>query len=211
MAQQINLYDDALRPRRVAFGASHALAAAGTTLALTGVLAVVLGQLAQHSQQRAQAATTATAPLQQQVLAAAQAASATAPDQVQGEITRLRRFEAAQQRVAGLLDGGTLGSRQGPSETFLALARQAHPSLWITGVTLSDDGRHLDLEGRMTDAGVLPDYLRRLQREPLFQQRAFAQLRLAAVEPAAGAVAALPYTEFTLRSLPGGGPASPQR
>lgn len=204
MSQQINLYDDALRPRRVPFGAAHALMAAGGTLAATGVLALGLGQFAQGSQQRAQAATTATAPLQQQVLAAAQAASATAPDQVRSETERLRRFEAGQQRVATLLDGGALGSRQGPSETFVALARQAHPSLWITAVSVSEDGRHVDLEGRMTDPGVLPDYLRRLQREPLFQQRAFAQLRLAAVEPAAGAAGATPYTEFTLRSQPAG-------
>lgn len=204
MAQQINLYDDALRPRRVPFGAAHALMAAGGTVAATALLAGVLGQLAQGSQQRAQAATAATAPLQQQVLASAQAASAASPDQVRSEIERLRRFEAAQQRVGGLLDGGALGSRQGPSETFVALARQAHPSLWITAVSVSEDGRHVDLDGRMTDPGVLPDYLRRLQREPLFQQRTFAQLRLAAVEPAAGAAGAVPYTEFTLRSQPGG-------
>ncbi|OYU72850.1 MAG: hypothetical protein CFE45_38945, partial [Burkholderiales bacterium PBB5] len=54
---------------------------------------------------------------------------------------------------------------------------------------------------RMTDASVLTDYLRKLNAEPRFKGRPFAQLTLRGTDNNG---AALPYTEFALRSTPAG-------
>jgi hypothetical protein len=62
---------------------------------------------------------------------------------------------------------------------------------------VSEDGSAVDLDGRMTDTAQFTDYLRRLNAEPRFKGRPFAQLNLKATD-ASGA--ALPYTEFSLRS-----------
>jgi hypothetical protein len=71
--------------------------------------------------------------------------------------------------------------------------------VWITGLAVSDDGSAIDLEGRMTDSSMLADYLRRLNDEPRFKGRPFAQLTL---KSAGGNGERLPYTEFVLRSTP---------
>jgi hypothetical protein len=54
----------------------------------------------------------------------------------------------------------------------------------------------------MTDARQLPSYLRRLNGEPLFKGREFAQLSLKTVEPLAALGGNASYAEFALRSTP---------
>ena len=121
------------------------------------------------------------------------------------ELARLRAAEATQRRVRAALEAGAAGAREGHAEALLALARQASGRVWITGLGVSDDGSAIDLEGRMTDSSVLTDYLRRLNDEPRFKGRPFAQLTLRGVDTNGNA---LPYTEFALRSTPAmaGGP-----
>jgi len=130
---------------------------------------------------RSQAATTPNA-----------AASATG-----GELAQLQQLETAQRRVRAALEAGAAGNREGHADYLTALGRQATGSLWITGFSVSDDGAAIDLEGRMTDANVLADYLRRLNAEPRFKGRPFAQLSLRGTDTNGSA---LPYTEFALRS-----------
>ena len=52
----------------------------------------------------------------------------------------------------------------------------------------------------MADPRLLPDYLRRLNAEPLFKGREFSQLSVKAVE--ASPTSAGGYTEFALRGQP---------
>ena len=69
---------------------------------------------------------------------------------------------------------------------------------------MSDNGNAIELEGRMAQTEQLTDYLRKLKHEPRFKGRSFAQLALNGVDRGSGA--ALPYTEFALRSRPATGP-----
>ena len=195
MTQQINLADPRLLPRGVSLGARHAL---------WGVIAVfALGALASAGLHAAAARANAAARVAQ---AAAPAASAPAtppaadPSALAAEIERLRAAEADQRRVRAALDAGVAGSREGPSGYFVALARQARGPVWITGFAVADDGDAIDLEGRMAAPHALADYLRRLNDEPLFRGRPFAQLSLAAADGSAAQPMA--YTEFALRSTP---------
>ena len=66
----------------------------------------------------------------------------------------------------------------------------------------------IDLEGRMTDSSVLTDYLRRLNDEPRFRGRPFAQLTL---KSAGSNGERLPWTEFALRSTPAAAGAAANR
>jgi hypothetical protein len=68
----------------------------------------------------------------------------------------------------------------------------------------------MEIHGRTVDPALLPEYIRRLNKEPAFRGRAFAALKLAAgkLEPAAGvpaktgvpgeAAKPVPFYEFTL-------------
>ena len=101
--------------------------------------------------------------------------------------------------------GVAAGVREGHAGLLVALARQASGQVWLTGLAVSDDGQAIDLEGRMTDSSALADYLRRLNDEPRFKGRPFAQLTLKA---AGNGGERLPYTEFSLRSAPAGAAAA---
>lgn len=204
MVQQINLYVRELRQPPQRLGALATLTLAGATALGCAVAAVALQRQADAHTQRNLALQQSTALLQAQVAARAAASPSTRTSAQ--EIQRLHQQAAGQRKVQAALDAGTAAAGAAlPSEFLLALARQSHPSLWITGFVVSADERTLEIRGRMLDASALPDYLRRLNAEALFKGRSFAQLDIRSPEPPAGAgpSAATPYAEFVLRSLPG--------
>lgn len=194
MAQQLNLFDPRFAAQAQRFSARHGALAVVAALGLAAVGALGLHALTQRTEAELQILDSGLVPLRAQVKALA-----AAPAGVTAELATLQALEAGQRRIRVALESGVAGAREGHADYLLALARQTHGALWITGFVVSDDGAAIDLEGRMTDAAVLTDYLRRLNAEPRFKGRPFAQLSLKSVD-ANGA--ALPYTEFALRSAP---------
>lgn len=198
MTQQINLFDARFAPQRLRFSALHGAALCAGVLVLSALAAQGLHLAAGRARADAQATQAGLAPLR----AEADALSARQPVGMDGELARLRAVEAGQRQVRAALEAGAAGVREGHAGLLMALARQASGQLWITGVTVSDDGAAIDLEGRMTDSSVLADYLRRLNDEPRFRGRPFAQLTL---KSAGSNGERLPWTEFMLRSTPASG------
>lgn len=201
MAQQLNLFDARFAPARLLFSARQGGVVLAGVLVLAWGGAQGLHAAADRALAEARATQAAMVPLQAQVgtLAAQRHSGAAA------ELARLQAADATQRRVRAALDAGAAGVREGHAELLLALARQAPGPLWITGLGVSDDGRAIDLEGRMTDSSVLTSYLRRLNTEPRFNGRPFAQLTLRGADTNG---AALPYTEFALRSSPAAAPGA---
>jgi hypothetical protein len=193
--QQLNLLNAHFLPQALRYSARQGELAAVALLALTVLgaqaLAWAAGQ-ADTARLQAEAELTRLRPQ----LAATAAAAASAP---LGELAQLQQLDAVQRRVRAALDAGAAGSREGHADYLMALARQASGSVWITGFAVSDDGQAIDLEGRMTDTSQLADYLRKLNAEPRFKGRPFAQLSLRGTDHNG---ATLPYTEFALRSTP---------
>lgn len=199
MAQQLNLFDARFAPQTLRWSARHGLLAGAAVL----LLALTGAQLLHWSARRALAAAadaeTTMAPLRAQVMAL----SASAPAGAAAELGQLRLQEAGQRRIRAALEAGAAGAHEGHADYLVALARQASGALWITGFSVSDDGTAIELEGRMSDPAVLTDYLRRLNAEPRFKGRPFAQLSLRAADSNGQP---LPFTEFALRSTSAGTP-----
>lgn len=198
MAQQINLYGPSFRRPKNALSASNALRG----LALVVTIGLLIGGfltwrtsvgLVDTKEQQVFAQHRAKAmALKEQVAAQRQA--------VELEASKLREVEQALARVKATLKGGAAGDTAvSYAAYFEALAKQSHGSLWLTGFVVSPDGQSIELKGRMLDASALPDYLTRLNAEPVFKGRQFAQLQLnsMAVE---GAEAGPKVTEFVLRT-----------
>jgi F0F1-type ATP synthase membrane subunit c/vacuolar-type H+-ATPase subunit K len=197
MPQHINLMHAGLGRRTEPFHSVHGAIAIAAAVGLAALGACVLQGQAQARAEQAAALERDTLALQSRMLALAAAPSAPAGTH---ELQRLRHAEAGQRQVRAAIASGTAGRAQGYAGYFSALGRQSQAALWITGFAVAADGVALELQGRMTDPRVLPDYLRRLNAEPLFKGREFSQLSLKAVEtPDTGSVA---YTEFALRGLP---------
>ncbi|OGB01743.1 MAG: hypothetical protein A3E25_04955 [Burkholderiales bacterium RIFCSPHIGHO2_12_FULL_69_20] len=196
MAQQLNLLDPRFARQTLRGSARHALWAMAGALLLGWAASQGLQWATAQAQAAAVEGDTAMAPLRAQLMAQ----SASTPGSAAAELLQLKALEAGQRRIRAALEAGVAGHREGHADYLVALARQASDRLWITGFALSEDGNAIDLEGRMTDASALTPYLRRLDAEPRFKGRPFAQLSLRAVDPPGGA---LPYTEFALRSVTG--------
>ncbi len=100
--------------------------------------------------------------------------------------------------VLGVVERNELGSASGYARYFKAVARQTMSGLWLTGLSVGGSGGDIDLQGRAVNATLVPNYLGRLSREPLFQGKAFGAMRIG--QPAAGAkdgaAAAPAFVEF---------------
>lgn len=116
------------------------------------------------------------------------------------EMRRVREVEQAIARVQQALRPAEDGDEAPYSAYFEALAHQAHASLWITGFSVSADGRQLELRGQALDAAVLPDYLGRLNAEPLFKGRRFDHLTLGNTQAEGPDPSAAATTAFVLRT-----------
>jgi Tfp pilus assembly protein PilN len=122
----------------------------------------------------------------------------------------LAAAEARLEARRGLLNEvktGVAGDAQGYSRYLSALARQAMPGVWITGVDIGGKAGTLTIKGRALDSAHVPAYLRALNREAPIAGRRIDELRLAAKEaparPAAGTQAPAlnepeRYIEFSL-------------
>ena len=211
MAQHLNLNDPRFTPQRLHLGARQTLwAMAGLAVLSFAVGQAMAWQAGRRSAEAASVQASLT-PLRSALLAQGATASAAAASGAGmattrpspgAEIARLQQLDMAQRRILAALDQGLgigLQGAQGHAGYLQALARQASAQLWLTGFSVSADGRDIDLEGRMSDAKALPDYLRRLNAEPRFKGRPFAQLSLKAVDAEAGS-GGLPHTAFSLRS-----------
>jgi hypothetical protein len=201
MAQQINLYDDSLRPRRLPWRAAQGLWLVAGTLAVSLVLSQGLDRWS--ASRRAQAEQLAGQLQQERKLLAANGGVPGGSNAERiAELDRLRKRDAEQRRVHELLDAQTARHAAGYTHYFRALSNQAMPSVWITGFAVSPDEEGLEIEGRMTDAAALPDYLRRLDQEPQFKGRRFAQLVVKSPDPHdARDEAHDGATQFQLRSV----------
>jgi MSHA biogenesis protein MshI len=126
------------------------------------------------------------------------AAAANPPSPVVKELEALRQKEGQQRQMQDALQGSMAWSSQGYSDYLMALGRQAHANVWITGLQVKGDGRDIVLSGRTTSPSTLPAYLQKLGQEERFKGRRFAQLEMSAV---AGDDVAHGVVQFTLKGM----------
>ena len=220
MSQQINLYEERLRPCCELATGRHLAVALGVVLA-TVVLAGVYARIqAERISARFSTVQVELSAVQAQVSALTKVlAERRVSSALQTEIDNAKTLLSARTEVAGALDSGGIGNTTGFSEIMGGFARQATGDLWLTGFLVSAGGQNIEIRGRLLDSTRLPPYVQRLSAEPAFQGRRFAALDVQSVEPeegkgeAVGAVrpdtVAVPqtqtprlprYLEFILRS-----------
>jgi hypothetical protein len=114
----------------------------------------------------------------------------------------------ASRQVLDFVSKGELGNTQGFAEFFRAFSRRATSGVWLTGFTLADGGRDLEIRGRALQPMLVPSYLTELRQEALFKGKSFGSLELSSPQiksiatgtVPAKAPAEVPYVEFTLKS-----------
>lgn len=184
MSQQINLYEDRLRPR-------HELATARNLTVCTAFVLVLVAALAWWTNFDAKRKTVVAASVQTQLaeeqkklteLAKVMAERKVSPALV-SERDSLKAVLAQRQEVMTVLDSGQLGNTAGFSAVMTGFARQTLTDLWLTGFSVRMGGEGIEIHGRLFDPAKLPAYVKSLSAEPVFQGRRFAALEMRDVEP----------------------------
>lgn len=92
------------------------------------------------------------------------------------EIQRLEADLKSARDSMAMLEGGSLGNREGFARYMQAFSRQAVDGLWLTGFSVS--GVDVSIQGRVVKPELIPTYIQRLNGEPALKGRAFAALDL---------------------------------
>lgn len=208
MAQQINLYDPALLRKRDWLALSNVVLGAGV-LALLVVAAGWLTRLDVPTLQ-AQAATqdTQLKAMREQVLALGKrVADRHADPRLEQELAAARQLAEARSEVLGVLRQRLAADAPPFADYLRGFARQTMTGLWLTGFAWDATADSIEIRGRTVDPALLPEYIRRLNREPAFRGHAFAALNVVEGKSETPAQKAS-FHEFTLVPVKSGEGAS---
>ncbi len=203
MTQQINLLNPIFRPRWLVVSAARvALSLAGLLLLLIAVHAYQGDQVA-HLQHELQSAQETLKAYQQSIDKMKKVATGVPQPALEAEIAKLQAQLKSQQENMAIVQSGAIGDRSGFSEYFRAFSRQAVEGLWLTGFSITGGKGDIMMRGRVTDAALVPDYIKRLNNEYVLKGRSFATLEMKRPTIAASgtgqpAARPAPYLEFRL-------------
>ena len=226
VAQHINLYDPALLRKRDWLALGNVVGVTALLLVLVGLLGYLArmdlpGVMAQTQANESQLKT-----LRDQVTAIGQQIAQRKPDpRIEQEIVFARLLLDSRSEVLNALRQRNDPEGSQYAEYMRGFARQSIQGLWLTGFGFENGSGAMEIRGRTIDPALLPEYIRRLNREKAFQGRAFAALKLAegkadapptggqppAGAPAAAAAAAagkVSFHEFRLIPVKAGGPGA---
>lgn len=179
--QRINLYQDDLKEARVHLPAGQMLVIAG--LALAGMVAATLWveSLPEKPRQQANALKTEVDALDATVKKLQDQVARMSPNQAlirQAEAlqTRLRNTRALRQAVLPPKSAAMFSSY------LEGLGRQSKDGLWLTDIQIGDQGRSFLLRGGVLEPGLLFEYIRALEDEPVYTGLSFDNLHMSTVD-----------------------------
>ncbi len=211
MSQQINLYNPLFLKQEKHFSARTMVQALGViALGLAALYAYALIQSRASERTAQQYREQVAAQREQLVKLGAQLSTQGQSKTLQAEITRLDAEIKSSQATLDALATGELGNTAGFSDFLAAFGRQALPGVWLTGISISESGSNLVVQGRALRPELVPAYLRALNEEPMMRGRRVTEMKLAAktappAAPGAAAKARSPeperFVEFSLTAL----------
>lgn len=174
MIQQINLYTEELRGRRVRYPAAGLLAALGAlAILLLAWYAGLSWQLAGVRAERAELETRVEA-LTADITRLGNELTARSKDSaLKRGILALRTELERKRRLLDALDGADVGDLVGFSIYLEGLGRHRIEGLWLTEIVVADGGTQLALRGSTLAETHVPAYLRALAAEGAFVGREF--------------------------------------
>lgn len=179
MSQQINLYNPAFELRRQWLSLNILGASLGVLVLLFAAAAALTGMRNDALAKQERASAGQLAQLQEQASQmTAQVGARQKDPRLLEELGRVQADLDAGAEVLAVLQGGALGNTDGYSEYLRAFARQSLDGLWLTGFSIAGAGHDVTIEGRSLRAELVPDYLKRLNRERIMQGRAFSDLSM---------------------------------
>jgi hypothetical protein len=204
LSQQINLYNAAFEHKRDLLSFAGAITTWGAALGLVvGLMLAMTLRSSNLEHDLARAAAERDAAQADLTRLAGQLAARKANPELTAKVQRLAAELAGRKEVMSTLRGGVIGNTHGFSKHLTAFARQSFVGLWLTSLRIANAGQDVVLEGRALRPELVPDYLRRLNREEVMRGHAFAELEMRQPESTRPAVQeSANYIEFRISTLP---------
>jgi hypothetical protein len=216
MTQQINLYDPALERQRDWLALMNVVGLMAVLVAAVGTAGYLARLDLPALTAQSDASENQLKATREQLATLGQQAATRKPDpRLEQEIAAKRLLLGTRGEVLVILRQ-SLGPEAGSSFAahLQGLARQTVAGLWLMDFYIDAGSGSMEIKGRTIDPALLPEYIRRLNKEMAFQGREFAALKLAAGKPdapplgvatttktppvAPGTALPAPYHEFTL-------------
>ncbi len=178
MSQYINLLGSAFRKQRVELTLNR-------TVLLAAVAAVVMSGLLAYDRQLANGAREELASAQMLLKTQSaytsrllgENAAKKGNTALEAEVQQLEQELKTARDSMTVLEGGSLGNRDGFARYMQAFSRQAVDGLWLTGFTVAGSG-DVSIEGRVLRPELVPVYIQRLNGEPALKGREFSALEI---------------------------------
>lgn len=172
--QQVNLYTEAFRPKKVVLPLSHIIVLPILIAAvLVGVSFWLESSLADFKKEVAKLERS-NESLQEKVgVLEKRVSKLRKDDSLVAANERLSQKLQARKNMVEMLDTVVVKDDEGFSGILVSLARQNLEPLWIEHILIGGSGRQLRLEGMTSDSEAVPNYLQKLRQEQSFIGRTF--------------------------------------
>ena len=170
--QQINLYQDRFRQKKLILSATQVMG-----LTIVCLLAMAIWSYTMESELDAALRQNVTLKERQQTVsdelnsANAELARLIADNQIDTEIAGVTREITARRKVLSFVDANQFGSGKGFSDYLVALSNLHVENLWLDEITLMEN--YLRIHGSALSAELIPMYFDRFSEETIFKGNRF--------------------------------------
>lgn len=172
IAQQINLYQDRFREKRLWISATQVAAAVLIAIAAISIWSFLLQLDLQRAQQRNLVIETDRDRMTEELSAAnAELARLLKDSRIEIEIEDTSRQISARKKVLNFVDANRFGSGEGFSGYLVALSNLQVDDIWLNQIRLAEN--FVQIEGSSLKAEQVPGYFDRFSEEEIFRGNRF--------------------------------------
>lgn len=170
--QQINLFQDRFKEKKLLLSAVHSM------MAFAGLLILLMISSYFYADMKQQQLARHERNLQQKEISGqrleklkAELQKLMADNQVDRQIASVSRDIKVRKRMIDFVDNNQFGSGEGFSDSLATLAQLSSGDLWLNEITLSSD--YIKLAGSTLKAESVPEYFNQFQNRELFLGHVF--------------------------------------
>ncbi|TAN65171.1 MAG: hypothetical protein EPN17_17420 [Methylobacter sp.] len=177
MIQQVNLYQDILKPGKNKSTVNLSWLGLSAIVLLFIGLSVKLTSNTQNIETRVQQLRKNLVAEQSRIkLISSKIPKQEIDTQLAAEVAQWQNMLGELTQTYQLLSGRSADQSPGFSNYLLALSKQSIPEVWLRELYIDEQQQIINIEGSTFKPDKIPYFLQQLQKEPIFNGRSFAKL-----------------------------------
>jgi hypothetical protein len=170
--QEINLYQDRFKEKKLLLSAQHSLVLLGVVILALMVSSYFYADMTQQEQLRLeQNSLQKTQSTQRMELLQKKMQELLANDQLDRKIAQVSKDIKVRKRMIDFVDNNQFGSGEGFSKDLAVLAELPGENLWLNQISLA--ANYIKLSGSALNAQSVPEYFNQFQSRDLFEGHVF--------------------------------------